>query len=377
MILTYCTNVHPSDGLDALEAALAGPVARVRDAVGGEAGVPFPIGAWLSARTVRDLERPGALDRLTEALARERLFLATVNAFPFGDFHAPAVKRDVYRPDWKTPERIAYTLSSARLAAALSPLEEIPLSTLPGGFKPWGSEDADRIACARNLARCAEGLARLEAETGKRVLLCLEPEPFGLVESTDEAVRFFKEFLWRAGSEAQVRRHVGICFDACHVAVGFEPFEAAYAALRGAGIAVGKVQVSSALEAAGGSASLLGRFDEPRYLHQTAVASPGAPRAVFEDLGAFLKEAGSVPPDARVRTHFHVPLFWEGEGGLSTTSPALARFLKGLAARPSGMPLLEIETYTWGVLPDPPAGDAALATGVAREFAWVRAALGG
>lgn len=377
-LLTYCTNVHPSDGLDALEAALAGPVARVRDAVGQGAGSPFPVGIWLSGRTVRDLERPGARGRLAGTLARERLALATVNAFPFGDFHAPAVKRDVYRPDWKSPERLAYTLSAARLTAVLSPLQEIAVSTLPGGFKPWGDRASDRDACARNLARCAEGLARIEAETGKRVLLCLEPEPFGLVESPAEAVDFFRGHLWPAGPEAEIRRHVGVCFDACHVAVGFEPLEEAYAAYRRAGIEVGKVQVSSALETSGGEAGALGRFDEPRYLHQVSVAAPGAPRAAYEDLGEFLRSAPSLPPSARARTHFHVPVFWEGEGALSTTSAELARFLGGFAARPAeAPPLLEIETYTWGVLPEAPADDAALAAGIAREFAWVRSALGG
>ncbi len=380
LLLTYCANVHPSPDLAGVLAALSGPVAMVRDRVAAGPGPSFPVGIWLSGQAVRDLAAPMAFARLAETLTRERMEIATVNAFPFGDFHARAVKRGVYRPDWKSTERLDYTLAVAGFAVRLSREDPVTVSTLPGSFKPWGDADPDRSACAANIARCAEGLARIEAGTGRRVLLCLEPEPWGLVESAAEAVSFFRDFLWRAGNEAAVRRHVGVCLDTCHVQVGFDEPAAAYGALRAAGIEIGKIQVSAALEAPGGAVGELARFDEPVYLHQVTALMPGGARRAFEDLGPFLSSGLTVE---RARTHFHVPLFWTGNGvgeNLATTAPGTARFLRDLAARArkgERMPLLEIETYTWGVLPEPPADARTLADGIAREFAWVRAALGG
>ncbi|KAA0222778.1 MAG: WD40 repeat domain-containing protein [Planctomycetota bacterium] len=113
LLLTYCANVHPSPDLAGVLAALSGPVAMVRDRVAAGPGPSFPVGIWLSGQAVRDLAAPMAFARLAETLTRERMEIATVNAFPFGDFHARAVKRGVYRPDWKSTERLDYTLAVA------------------------------------------------------------------------------------------------------------------------------------------------------------------------------------------------------------------------------------------------------------------------
>ena len=67
------------------------------------------------------------------------------------------------------------------------------------------------------------------------------------------------------------------------------------------------------------------------------------------------------------RVHFHVPLSAERVGGLPTTRPAVERFLAALRDDPAP-PVLEIETYTWSVVPGA-APD--LAANVAAEIRWV------
>ncbi len=376
--MTYCTNVHPSGDLAALEAALAGPVTSVRRRVAP--GERFPVGVWLSARTVRALSDEAALERLRGVLEREGLALATVNAFPYGDFHAPAVKHNVFRPDWKTPERLHYTRAAARILARLGWGEgDLTMSTLPGSLAAWGQAENDKRACAENLARAAMELSRLEQETGRHLLLCLEPEPGGMISTTADMILFFKEWILGVGAPEKIlRRHLAVCFDTCHASAQFEDLLGSYDLLRAAGIAVGKIQVSSSLEASAASFRELARFDEPRYLHQVTARDMQGDVVFFEDLGPFLAAAPS-GGFMSARVHFHLPLFWGGGSEISTTQGELARFLAALSGRSARepLPLLEIETYTWGVLLGSPPDENALAEGIAREFEWVRNALSG
>lgn len=390
-MLTYCTNVHPGATLADLLETFAAAVPAVRAARGLPAGADFPVGAWLSRRVVSELADARRLAVLADLLADKGLSIVTVNAFPFGDFHAPAVKEQVYRPDWTDPERLAYTLEAARILAALAPrgAADLSLSTVPLSYKPWGGGAAAAAAGAGNLARAALALARLAEETGRHIRLCLEPEPFGAVESTDETVAFFEGILRPHGARALRREgipggatedilsaYLGVCFDTCHLLVRFEDLTASWKRLAAAGVSVGKVQVSSALEASGAGAAALARFDEPRYLHQVVAEAPGGGLAAWEDIPAFLADPrrGAC---ARVRVHFHVPLHWSGDGALASTQADLARFLAFLG-RSGALALLEIETYTWSVFPRGAPVDAeALVAGIAREFAWAERALAG
>jgi hypothetical protein len=221
------------------------------------------------------------------------------------------------------------------------------------------------------LATLCEGLARPAVRAGRAVRVCLEPEPECAIESTDDALAFFAGPLARAAADQLVARHLGICFDTCHQAVMFEDLPSSLAALAGAGIVVGKMQLSSALELpdprdAGARAALMA-FDEPRYLHQ--VRTPDRRGT------ADLPEANDrLPADRAWRVHFHVPIDRQILGRVQTTRPDLE---KALAAR-ADVRALEVETYTWSVLPpaDRPRDAESLAAGIARELAWVRGALG-
>jgi hypothetical protein len=59
-----------------------------------------------------------------------------------------------------------------------------------------------------------------------------------------------------------------------------------------------------------------------------------------------------------------------GEG---TTQADLTRCLDALIGGGTALTRhLEVETYTWSVLPDPPKDDAGLVAGLAKELAWTR-----
>ena len=74
------------------------------------------------------------------------------------------------------------------------------------------------------------------------------------------------------------------------------------------------------------------------------------------------------------RIHFHVPVHDEDAGLLGTTRAAIAPVIAAALATPGPLPPLEVETYTWNVLPlaRRPTDDAGLIDGIARELAWTR-----
>lgn len=377
--LTYCGNVHPAatlgQWLDTLRAC-AEPVARAARA----AGRAFGLGAFWPAPLAAQLAAGGAArERVAAELSALDLPLWTLNAFPFDGFHDAVVKTAVYRPDWGTEERLGFTRDCAAAAAALVPAgTTLPLSTLPLGYRAPGEPEADLRRMARNLARAASAFADLRERTGVLCVLALEPEPFCLLETCAATAAFLERWLFDEGAwtvpEAVLREHLGVCVDLCHLAVVGEDPVAALADLQRRGIAVPKIQVSSCLEArsAAGLDRLLA-FDEPRYLHQTAAAS-GA-RAL--DLGEVRRRRGEFAGAGRVRTHFHMPLWWDEEGPLGSTRGEVERALAALAARAAAggtLPLFEVETYTWPVLGDF-GGDLPLPGRLQRELDFAAARL--
>ncbi len=365
--IAYCTNVHAGADLAQTEANLAMHATRVRELVAPDG--TLPIGLWLSAISAGELDRRDAVRRLRDRLDRMGLAVVTLNGFPFVDFHDHVIKHAVYEPHWARPERLAYTIRLANILVDLLPdgVHDASISTVPIGWRPTftneGCGSSVGIAAAQ-LDAMVGHLRRIEAEHGVLMHLDLEPEPGCLLDRAEHVVSFFDDCL-RSTSDA--RRYLGVCHDICHSAVMFEEQADALVLYREAGIRVGKVQVSSAIEADGSRPSLqeLARFDEPKYLHQTCVRLADGECRFFEDL----RPAIGLPPKGTFRTHFHVPIFLETIGGLRTTR---AEILACLAALPRAeMPTLEIETYAWPVLPES-MRPVSLAEGIAAEISWLR-----
>jgi len=354
--LAYCSNVHPADDLDGVTAQLGRYTARVREKLDVRS---LGIGLWVAAPALADL---GAADRLVDELRRLSLEVVTLNGFPYQAFHAPVVKLDVYWPHWAQDERREYTLALARLLARLLP-EDVShgsISTLPLGWREgWG--EAEQAAALRALADVAGELEALERSTGKRIRLALEPEPGCTVETIAQAIDALTDLApeW-----------IGVCLDACHLAVQFESPAGAVSSLQAAGVPVVKTQVSSALRVDDPSSEqgreLLARFDEPRFLHQTRERVNGHVHGV-DDLPEALE--GGLPAQDEWRVHFHVPV----HAAEHTTQDELRATLRALAGGPAPRTRhYEVETYTWGVLPDGPGGDEGLVEGLAAELAWTR-----
>lgn len=394
--LTYCTNIHPANGLAELLAKLEHVCPELKRRVAPHER--FGIGLRLSGRESRELlvgDQPDALNRF---LDRNDMYVFTINGFPHGSFHGRPVKARVHAPDWRTRERVAYTLRLVEIIARLLPQgQQGSISTSPLTYGHWidHSDDAAWEAMTRNVVLVAAELARLRADAGMTVRLAIEPEPFALLASTGDLVRWFERWLLPVGgamlaeelgvstsqAEDLLRKHVTACVDTCHAAVAGEHPVRLFERLEAAGIGVGKVQVSCALEAALPTdrqlrANVIGqlrRFANSPYLHQVsaccrstgAVTSyPDLPQALA---AAAATNAGACTP-ADWRVHVHVPLFIPESGDLRSTQADTRAALRH-AVSAGTTRHLEIETYTWDVLPDGFRRD--LVDSVAHEYEWV------
>ncbi len=365
----YGTNVHPAEDL----AGVIGQIADYGEPVRERLGVSrLGLGLWLARDVATQLATdPAALQRLRGELGRRGLEVVTLNGFPYRGFHDPVVKRKVYRPDWSQPARARYTADLASILAGLLPDDAAAgsVSTLPLAWRePWPPGRAE--AARQQIRWLGDELARVRAATGRPVRVAFEPEPGCVVETTGQAA------VQLAGLDPD---RFGVCLDTCHLAVAFEQPAAALERLAQAGLPVVKLQASCALQVdEPGSAvarATLARFDEPRFLHQTreAPAAATAEPDGADDLGAAL--AGGLPGCRPWRVHFHVPLHAAAEPPLRATRDVLTGTLASLfGGGTAGTGHVEVETYTWQVLPagqrpDSPAG---LVAGIAAELRWLR-----
>ena len=388
--LTYCTNIHPGESWEQVFENVRTHVLAVKALVAPERA--FGVGLRLSAQAARSLREPDRLLAFREFLEQHQLYVFTINGFPYGPFHAQPVKGAVYRPDWREPERGRYTSDLAWLLAELLPEGASgSISTVPGGFKAdlAGPEHVSRIAA--QLVEQALELHRLQQRSGRWVTLALEPEPCCLLETTEETLRFFEEQLlsrpsrsWLAAqagvnlaaAEQILRRHLGVCLDTCHAAIEFESADDTLDRLSGAGIGIFKIQLSTGLrlpEPSLESLRALSAYDEPVYLHQVVAQRRSGQLLRYTDLPEALAD-----PEARAaaewRVHFHVPLYRAELGAFGNTQAFLARVLERQRQNPVSAQL-EVETYTWDVLP-PEQRTGGVVASIARELGWVQARLG-
>lgn len=373
---TYCLNIHPGESWAENLSAIRELVPPVRAAL-GQTG-DFGLGLRLSARAADELGRPETLADFRAFLADQGLYVFTVNAFPYGQFHGTEVKERVYAPDWSTPQRASYTLAVARILAGLLP-EGVSgsISTVPGTYRAWARPDTHASLLA-NLADVVTELALLEIATGRRIRLALEPEPDCLWDTAADCARLFNQELPELTSlpENRIQRHLGVCLDTCHQAVLFDSPAAALRRLLDAGVPVAKIQVSAAPVFPCSPAALeqAAQFVDPCYLHQTAIRHPDGTVVRFPDLPPALEAARPLPETAQLRTHFHIPLGIPGWQEMGSTRDELgAEFWPTALA--AGIDHFEAETYSFGVLP-PALRERPVAENVADELRWLLQALG-
>ncbi|MDH3715652.1 MAG: metabolite traffic protein EboE [Gammaproteobacteria bacterium] len=382
--LTYCTNIHAGETWPEVLSALQQYLPEVKNEFSPQA--PMGVGLRLSNAAAEALQEPAAVAQLNKLLERGNYYVFTINGFPYGAFHGQKVKEGAYRPDWSDASRLRYSNTLAHLLAKLLPAD-MPgsISTVPGTYKAWADGTIDAIV--DNLLQHVAELVTLQRDTGKMIALALEPEPCCLLETIDETIAFFEQQLYstqsvarlgqlagleRTAAEPALRRHLGVCYDVCHAAVEFEDAHESVAGLRSAGIPIAKLQLSCALEVPSVTPAMVEKlraFDEPVYLHQVVERRTDGRLLRYTDLGDAFANAETAR-GAEWRVHFHVPIFESEIENFSTTQA----FLREILSLHGDSPVsehLEVETYTWDVLPEQHR-NVGMGTAIARELNWVK-----
>lgn len=374
--LSYCTNIHSGEDWSTHFSELKRHLPRIKESVSPHEDMG--IGLRINHQMSHDLLKGNTLSEFQEWLGKNGFYIFTLNGFPYGSFHGEVIKDQVHAPDWSTPERLEYTLRLFDILAHLLPddLESGGISTSPLTYRHWHHTKEERnkvlIKTTDQIIEVAVYLQKLKNKFGKDLHLDLEPEPDGLIGNGAEFIQWYEEVLLPqankrinnsdlalANAEGVIRKHIQLCYDVCHMAVEFENQPELINILRQKDIPIGKIQLSSALRLnTGADPRVLERFDEPYYLHQVVIQKPDGTLNRFKDLpAAFDTEENT---DGEWRVHFHVPVFTKEYGVLSSTQDYLVEILKIHRETPL-TDHLEIETYTWDVLPDElrlPIGDS-------------------
>ena len=118
--LTYSTLVHPADDWPQLWDSLQTYLPQVKKRISPNA--PFGVCIRLSHLTAAELSSSQAeRDKLKAFLKDQDLYVYTANAFVYGVFKNTPIKEQVYEPDWRTPERLTYTMQVADIMADICP----------------------------------------------------------------------------------------------------------------------------------------------------------------------------------------------------------------------------------------------------------------
>jgi sugar phosphate isomerase/epimerase len=386
----YCTNVHAGTDLASIRDNLDQYAVVAREACGLE---ELGVGLWLPAKAAAELAGDPA--SFSKFLRDRGLRPFTINGFPYDNFHQPIVKHRVYQPTWADEERFEYTCQLADLLAELLSVQGDEsvgsISTLPLGWPTELASPGRLERAGENLRRLADHLAAVEAKRGRRIVVAIEPEPGCQIDTTDGVIEWFGKHL----PDEKHRRYLTVCHDICHSAVMMEPQVDVLMRLARAGIEIGKVQVSNAIVAdwqsmAAGrrreAVNQLREFAEDRYLHQTGRLLASGEFELAEDLPDLIADPslgdlrlGDLPmgEDRRWVVHFHVPIFLERFGHLSTSQNEVLDCLHYLNSPECPAEFtghFEIETYAWTVLPAS-MRRRGLAEDIASEVEWLRRAL--
>jgi len=384
--LAYSTNIHRGESWAETFRALETHTLAVRDRVCPRN--PYAIGLRLSERAAVELNEPEERLKFRRWLDANHCYIFTFNGFPYGQFHGMRVKEQVYRPDWTSPERVAYTnLLFNLLAELVPPGIEGSVSTLPGSFKEFRLSNEAQKIMRQNLWRTVEHIARVSEKTGRKLHLGLEPEPLCLLESSGETIHLFEHLRAEHPHDERLAAHLGVNYDTCHFAIGFEEPDNALPCLIHHGIKISKIHLSSALKAnpTPEVCEELKKFSDDVYLHQVVECDEAGTRRIFRDLPDALQhmaacyQAAESAGETEItlpewRIHFHVPLHAPAAPPFNNTNDHLLGVLDLLQADPQLCSHLEMETYTWEVLPAEMKSQSVVDQ-LAQEYEWTLAQL--
>lgn len=390
--LTYCTNIHAGKNWSEDFVALQTNFPAIKQTVSPDA--PLGLGLRLSNEASLSLIQEGPRADFKTWLTQNDAYVFTMNGFPYGEFHNTVVKEDVHTPDWTTDDRREYTIRLFHILTDLLPEGmDGGISTSPLSYRHWFNTPDElkeaTHAATTNIIAVLKELVHIYQKTGVTLHLDIEPEPDGILETGREFIDWFESDLLNLGipelensfnvsaaeAKEMLERHLNLCYDVCHFAIGYEKHAEVLAELEEKNIKVGKIQISAALKGnlnvAEDQKSALktafSKFNEPTYLHQVVALKDDQSLLRYRDLPSALEDFDHADVE-QWRAHFHVPISIQEIGVLESTQSDIVEVL-GLQKRNPFTNHLEVETYTWEVLPE--QIKLPITQSISKELQWV------
>ena len=370
--LAYCTNVHRGEGWSETFSNLQTNTLKVRHQVCPSK--PYAVGLRLGNSAALELGQEKNMNAFRDWLEKENCTVSGINGFPYGAFHGQPVKESVFLPDWTDPSRLQYTQKLFDLLAVLNPPnQQGTVSTLPGTFKKFNRSASQIDQLQKNILACAGYLLRLRDRTGVTLKLALEPEPLGYFENTEQTIDFFDQLRGQETTPGLVDNFLGVCYDTCHFALQYEDAAQSVEKLNANGAPILKYHLSSALRLKPTDEALrrLASMQEPTYLHQCIGQNQSVELTYFKDIPDALADFNALKKFNELRVHFHLPLHSSPmDKDFFNTTDFLQKVLSVIMKQPGQARELEIETYTWEVLP-PSLRSMDVTEQVVAEYRWV------
>ncbi len=300
--LTYCSNIHAGETWDEVCAGVGRRRCRRCARIARHDG-RSPSGCGCRPRPPKGSSSRPCWTPSAHFLRAGDYYVFTINGFPYGAFHGRRVKEQ------RLPARLARATSASTTRTGWRSCWrrcwrrdgiEGSVSTVPGASRRIAGR-ADGAARWRT-GCCAHAAALVAAARGDGRddrAGASSPSPHCCARDLGDAVAFFEGYLFdaarvgggpsrtraRLARRETLRRHLGACLDACHMAVEFEePGEASIAASRPACAS----SRSRSARAARRRAARRGRaarpstpFAEGTYLHQVVASAARACRATW------------------------------------------------------------------------------------------------
>ncbi len=389
--LTYCSNIHAGESWRDHFAKLQEHIPQIKQQLSPHRA--FGIGLRLSNEASLELLKDNNLQLFQEWLKQQDCYVFTMNGFPYGGFHNTRVKDNVHAPDWTTVDRVEYTKRLIQILAVLLPEGmDGGISTSPLSYRFWHT-DADLpgvfTTSTNHILEIVDYLVAAKSETGKLIHLDIEPEPDGLLGEGKEFIDWYTQYLLPLGikhlqekdgiaedaATFAIKQHIQLCYDVCHFAICYEDHAEMVRQIKSLGIKTGKIQISAALKAKLPAElnkrteviDAFERFNEPVYLHQVVAKQTDSELIRYADMPEAIADKDNLDV-TEWRAHFHVPLFIEQYDVLQSTQQDIRKVL-ALHRHQSFTSHLEVETYTWEVLPEEMR--VPITQSIIREMEWV------
>jgi hypothetical protein len=376
--LAYCTNIHRGETWGETLDTLNRYTLAVRDKV--SPGKPYAIGLRLGDQASRELSEPETLLAFQKWLDQHQCYVFTINGFPYGRFHGSRVKEQVYVPDWTARDRLDYTNRLFDLLVKLVPEGvEGSVSTVPCSFKEFIKNQDQVHAMRANLWSCVEHIAKLSERSGRKLHLGLEPEPLCYLETSEETARFFEEMRADRPHDSRLAQHLGVNYDTCHLAVEYEEPRDVIKRFQEHDIKISKLHFSSALKVRPTLEvrQALKSFADDIYFHQVIARADDGNITRYKDLDVALSQISNLksPISEEWRIHFHIPLHSRPTPLFDNTSDHILGVMDILKENPALCSHIEMETYTWEVMP-PELKNRNVVDQLVSEYQWCLAELG-